>query len=165
MPYEYASNPVISCKWGEIDREGGCSQDKEEDLRRNSRCMFSRKHSQSLPGMVAKIERQIMAMKGGVRVCLSWASGISIIWICLASKIKKKNPIPKAIPVIRAIGITAVGGTEELLALRLTEEDGIKPDLIRLLWADDYWKLSTECLFAAVTISGNWLKVALLCIQ
>ena len=33
--------------------------------------MSSRKHSQSLPGMVAKIERQIMAMKGGARVCLS----------------------------------------------------------------------------------------------
>lgn len=45
----------------------------------------------------------------------------------------KKNPIPKAIPVIRAIAITAVGVTEELLALRLTEEDGIKPDLILLL--------------------------------
>lgn len=41
---------------------------------------------------------------------------------------RKNHPIPKAIPVIRAIGITAVGGAEELLALRLTEEDGIKPD-------------------------------------
>lgn len=44
---------------------------REEDLRMNSRCMSSRKHSQSLPGMVAQIERQIMPIKGGARVSLS----------------------------------------------------------------------------------------------
>lgn len=70
--------------WDKEDRKWSCSADEFPV----HVFLFSKALPVS-PRRRAKIERLVTAMKGGVRVYLSWASGISIRVICLASKRKE----------------------------------------------------------------------------